>query len=48
MGAVPKTALNMVCFSPKRFDIKILKEILRGGADKIRGFASNTAFVTAT
>jgi selenide,water dikinase len=36
MGAVPKTALNMVCFSPKRFDIMILKEILRGGADKIR------------
>ena len=36
MGAVPKTALNMVCFSPKRFDIKILKEIIRGGADKIR------------
>jgi len=36
MGAVPKTALNMVCFSPKRFDIAILKEIIRGGADKIR------------
>lgn len=36
MGAVPKTALNMVCFSPKRFDINILKEIIRGGADKIR------------
>lgn len=36
MGAIPKTALNMVCFSPKRFDIKILKEIIRGGADKIR------------
>lgn len=36
MGAVPKTALNMVCFSPKKFDIKILKEIIRGGADKVR------------
>ena len=36
MGAVPKTALNMVCFSPKRFDIQILKEIIRGGIDKIR------------
>lgn len=36
MGAVPKTALNLVCFSPKRFDISILKEIIRGGADKIR------------
>lgn len=36
MGAVPKTALNMVCFSPEKFDISILKEILRGGIDKIR------------
>ncbi len=36
MGAVPKTALNLVCFSPTRFDIAILKEIIRGGADKIR------------
>jgi selenide,water dikinase len=36
MGAIPKTALNMVCFSPKRFDIAILKEIIRGGVDKIR------------
>jgi selenide, water dikinase len=36
MGAVPKTALNMVCFSPKQFGLQILKEILRGGADKLR------------
>ncbi len=36
MGAVPKTALNLVCFSPKKFDITILREIIRGGADKIR------------
>jgi selenide, water dikinase len=36
MGAEPKTALNLVCFSPKKFDISILKEIIRGGADKIR------------
>jgi len=36
LGAVPKTALNLVCFSPKKFDISILKEIIRGGADKIR------------
>lgn len=36
MGAVPKTAMNIVCFSPKAFDIKILKEILKGGADKVR------------
>lgn len=36
MGAIPKTALNLVCFSPTKFDISILKEIIRGGADKIR------------
>ena len=36
MGAVPKTALNIVCFSPKVYDLKILREIIRGGADKIR------------
>jgi len=31
MGAVPKTALNMVCFSLKKFDMAVLKEIIRGG-----------------
>lgn len=36
MGAIPKTALNMVCFPLKQFDISVLKEILRGGIDKIR------------
>ncbi len=36
MGAVPKTALNMVCYSPKEYGIETLKEIIRGGADKIR------------
>lgn len=36
MGAVPRTALNMVCFSPKKFHISVLKEILRGGIDKVR------------
>jgi len=36
MGAIPKTALNIVCFSPKQYDISVLKEILRGGIDKIR------------
>jgi len=36
MGAVPKTALNMVCFSLKKFDIAVLREIIRGGIDKIR------------
>jgi selenide,water dikinase len=36
MGARPVTALNLVCFSPKKFDIAILREILRGGIDKMR------------
>ncbi len=36
MGAVPRTALNMVCFSPKKFGLPVLKEILRGGIDKVR------------
>jgi selenide,water dikinase len=40
MGAVPKTALNLVCFSPTKFDISILKEIIRGGADKNGGRVS--------
>ncbi len=35
MGAIPKTALNMVCFSMKQFGANVLKEILRGGIDKI-------------
>lgn len=34
MGGVPKTAMNIVCF-PEKSDIGILKEILRGGAEKI-------------
>lgn len=34
MGGVPKTAMNIVCF-PEKSDISILKEILRGGAEKI-------------
>ena len=36
MGAVPKTAMNIVCFSPKQNGPAILKEIIKGGADKIR------------
>jgi selenide, water dikinase len=36
MGAEPRTALNMVCFSLAHFDKAILKEILRGGADTLR------------
>jgi selenide,water dikinase len=36
MGAAPKTAMNIVCFPPRVYDISILREIIRGGADKIR------------
>lgn len=36
MGAKPITALNIVCFSPKEHDISVLREILRGGIDKVR------------
>ncbi|MGL4567186.1 MAG: selenide, water dikinase SelD [Fusobacteriaceae bacterium] len=35
MGGIPKTAMNIVCF-PEKSHISILKEILRGGAEKIK------------
>jgi selenide, water dikinase len=35
MGAKPLTALNMACFPIKTMDISVLREILRGGADKL-------------
>lgn len=34
MGGIPKTAMNIVCF-PENGDLEILKEILKGGAEKI-------------
>lgn len=34
MGGIPKTAMNIVCF-PEKGDLEVLKEILRGGAEKI-------------
>jgi selenide,water dikinase len=36
MGALPRTAMNIVCFPPKVFAMSVLKEIIKGGADKIR------------
>lgn len=36
MGATPMTAMNMVCFSPKHYDLVVLKEIIRGGIDKMK------------
>ena len=36
MGASPKTALNIVGYSMNTFGGEVLREILRGGADKLR------------
>ena len=36
MGGRPLTALNIVCFPLRKMDVKILREILRGGLDKMR------------
>ena len=36
MGGKPLTALNIVCFPTNSMDISVLKEILRGGLDKMR------------
>jgi selenide,water dikinase len=35
-GGKPVTAMNIVCFPIKKMDINILREILRGGLDKMR------------
>lgn len=35
MGGRPLTALNLVMFPPKKLDKNVLKEILRGGNDKV-------------
>jgi selenide,water dikinase len=36
MGGEPKTAMNIVCFPKGKMKIEILREILKGGADKIK------------
>jgi len=36
MGGKPLTAMNLVCFPIKSLDISILKDVLRGGLDKMR------------
>jgi selenide, water dikinase len=41
MGAKPITALNIVCFSPKKFGSPMLREILRGGIEKVREAETN-------
>lgn len=35
-GGTPVTAMNIVCFPIKKMDVIILREILRGGLDKMR------------
>jgi selenide,water dikinase len=36
MGGKPLTAMNIICFPVKSMDISVLKEVLRGGLDKIK------------
>ena len=36
MGGRPVTAMNIVCFPIRTMDVKILREILRGGLDQMR------------
>ncbi len=36
MGGRPLTALNIVCFPSRTMDISVLRDILRGGIDKLR------------
>jgi selenide,water dikinase len=36
MGGKPLTAMNIVCFPTKKLDISILKDILKGGVDKMK------------
>jgi selenide,water dikinase len=36
MGGRPLTAMNVVCFPSKEMDISVLREILRGGLDKMK------------
>ena len=36
MGGKPLTAMNIVCFPTKAMDISVLRDILRGGVDKMR------------
>jgi selenide,water dikinase len=43
MGGKPLTALNLVMFPSKKLDMAILKEILRGGSDKIKEAGASMA-----
>ncbi len=43
MGGTPLTALNLVMFPSKKLDMGVLKEILRGGTDKVLEADASTA-----
>ena len=43
MGGKPLTALNLVMFPSKKLDIGILKDILRGGGDKVKEAGASLA-----
>jgi selenide,water dikinase len=36
MGGIPKTAMNLVAFPADKMDISILRQIIKGGIDKMR------------
>ena len=36
MGGVPKTAMNLVAFPAKKMDLSVLRQILKGGIDKLK------------
>jgi len=36
MGGIPLTAMNIVCYSPQILGEEIIKEVLRGGLDKMK------------
>ena len=43
MGGRPLTALNLVMFPSKKLDMGVLKEILRGGSDKVKEAGASLA-----
>lgn len=43
MGGKPLTALNLVMFPSKKLDMGMLKEILRGGSDKVKEAGASLA-----
>ena len=43
MGGKPLTALNLVMFPSKKLDIGILKDILKGGSDKVKEAGASLA-----